>query len=79
MAKTKALRFATEVAPPQLVSVVKKKKVSKLMETIVEEERDNAISSSSSSCKSSSSAFGKEHDKALSDLFFLSWLPKKLV
>ncbi|OAY67806.1 hypothetical protein ACMD2_25699 [Ananas comosus] len=44
MSKTQpATRFATEVAPPQIVSVVKRSKMSNILETIAEDEREEDI------------------------------------
>ncbi|CAL5410164.1 unnamed protein product [Camellia sinensis] len=53
MANSRIARFVTEVAPPQIVSVMRRR-ASKMLDTINEEERD--VSSNDS--LSSSSSFG---------------------
>ncbi|KAG1368395.1 hypothetical protein COCNU_14G008630 [Cocos nucifera] len=64
MAKSQAYRFATEVAPPQMVSVVRRK-VSRILDTIKEEERE--VKDNFSSIKSTPSLlFMRELEKSFS-------------
>ncbi|KAG1348186.1 hypothetical protein COCNU_06G020150 [Cocos nucifera] len=64
MAKGQASRFVMEVAPPQLVSMVRRK-VSRILDTIKEEERE-AMENFSSLKRTPSSCFMRELDKSFS-------------
>lgn len=55
MANVRATLFVTEVAPPKVISIVKRK-VLKVLETIAEEEKE-ATESFSSSARPASSCF----------------------
>lgn len=55
MANSRIARFVMEVAPPQIISVMRQR-TKNMLDTIVEEERDNSYSSSSGFSPSSRSS-----------------------
>ncbi|OAY75006.1 uncharacterized protein LOC109720649 [Ananas comosus] len=75
MAKAQfAARFATEVAPPPLVSIVRQSRIPKILDTIAEDEKEAAAAerffsspfANTSRSSESSSSFMRELDKSFS-------------